>query len=72
MNTERPSQGVFICKDCRYKINADVNGAKNILKRAHAYMVWAGTVVTQPEGERSFVLHTPQPPLTGLHGGSLA
>jgi len=32
------------------EINADVNGAKNILKRAHAYMVWAGAVVTQPEG----------------------
>ena len=28
MNTERPYQGVFICKDCGYKINADVNGAK--------------------------------------------
>ncbi|MDF2956701.1 MAG: Transposase [Candidatus Alkanophagales archaeon MCA70_species_1] len=36
MNTKRPSQGVFICKDCGYQINADVNGAKNILKRAHA------------------------------------
>ena len=35
MNTKRPSQGVFICKDCGYQINADVSGAKNI-KRAHA------------------------------------
>jgi len=67
MNTERPSQGVFICKDCGYQINADVNGAKNILKRAHAYMVWVGAAVTQPEGER-FALHTPQPPQ--LHGRS--
>ena len=70
MNTKRPSQGVFICLDCGYQINADVNGAKNILKRAMGYMLMAGAVVTQPEGERSFVLHTPQPPLKGLHGGS--
>lgn len=69
MNTERPCQGVFICKDCRYTVNADVNGAKNILKRAHAYMLMAGAAVTQPEGER-YILHTPQPPLMGLHGGS--
>ncbi len=58
MNTERPSQGVFICKECGYKIHADVNRAKNILKRAHAYMVWAGAAVTQPGGER-YILHTP-------------
>jgi len=62
MNTKRPSQGLFICLDCGYQINADVNGAKNILKRAHAYMVWAGAAVTQPEGGCRFVLHTPQPP----------
>jgi len=62
MNTKRPSQGVFICEDCGYRINADVNGAKNILKRAQGYMLWVGAAVTQPEGERSFVLHTPQPP----------
>jgi len=68
MNTERPFQGVFICKECSYQINADVNGAKNILKRAHAYMVWAGAAVTQPEGERFILSHTPQPPQ--LHGGS--
>ena len=67
MNTERPSQGLFICKDCGYQINADVNGAKNILKRAHAYMVWVGAAVTQPEGERFVLNHTPQPPQ--LHGG---
>jgi len=62
MNTKRPYQGVFICKDCEYQINADVNGAKNILKRAMGYMLMAGAVVTQPEGGRRFVLHTPQPP----------
>lgn len=61
MNTERPSQGVFICKDCGYQINADVNGAKNILKRAMGYMLMVGASVTKPEGERRFFLHTPQP-----------
>ena len=61
MRTERPSQGVFICSDCGYKINADVNGAKNILKRAVGYMLTAGAVVTLPEGGRRFILHTPQP-----------
>jgi len=70
MNTKRPSQGLFICLDCGYRINADVNGAKNILKRAQGYMLWAGAVVTRPGGERSILNHTPQPPLTGLHGGS--
>ena len=60
MRTKRPSQGVFICLDCGYQINADVNGAKNILKRAMGYMLMAGAAVTQPEGER--FLHTPQPP----------
>ena len=70
MNTERPYQGIFVCKDCGYQINADINGAKNILKRAMGYTLMAGAVVTQPEGESNFMLHTPQPPLTGLHGGS--
>ena len=70
MRAERPSQGVFICKDCGYQINADVNGAKNILKRAVGYMLTAGASVTQPEGGSRYILHTPQPPLTGLHGGS--
>jgi len=69
LRTERPSQGVFIYKDCGYQVNADVNGAKNILERAHAYMVWAGAVVTRPEGERFILNHTPQPPKAS--GGSL-
>ena len=68
MRTERPSQGVFICKDCGYQVNADVNGAKNILKRAVGYMLTVGAAVTQPEGERFILSHTPQPPQ--LHGGS--
>ena len=68
MRTERPSQGLFICKDCGYQINADVNGAKNILKRAQGYMLGAGAVVTQPEGGSRYILHTPQPPKAS--GGS--
>ena len=55
MRTERPSQGVFICEDCGYQVNADVNGAKNIMKRAMGYMLTVGAVVTPPDGER-FVL----------------
>jgi len=66
MNTKRPFQGVFICKDCGYQINADINGAKNILKRAQGYMFWVGAVVTQPKGECRYILHTLQPPLA--HG----
>jgi len=42
LRTERPSQGLFICEDCGYQINADVNGAKNILKRAVGYMLTVG------------------------------
>jgi len=61
MNTERHSQGLFICKDCGYQVNADVNGAKNILKRAVGYMLTVGAAVTQPEGERFVLSHTPQP-----------
>ena len=52
LRTKRPSQGVFICEDCGYQINADVNGAKNILKRAVGYMLTVGAAVTRPEGER--------------------
>ncbi|MCD6142783.1 transposase [Thermococcus sp.] len=72
MNTKRPSQGLFICLDCEYQINADVNGAKNILKRAVGYMLTAGVVVTQPEGGSRFVLHTPQPPPNGFRWKPLA
>jgi len=70
MNTERPSQGLFICSDCGYQVNADVNGAKNILKRAVGYMLTAGALVTKPEGERFILSHTPQPPASvGCHDG---
>jgi len=61
MRTERPSQGAFICNDCGYQVNADVNGAKNILKRAVGYMLTVGASVAKPEGERFVLSHTPQP-----------
>ena len=54
-----------IIQDCGYQINADVNGAKNILRRAVGYMLMAGAVVTQPEGERFVLNHTPQPRASG-------
>jgi putative transposase len=59
INTKRPSQGLFICKDCGYQINADVNGAKNILKRGYGYMLYSGAAVTQPEGGEAICLHSP-------------
>jgi len=31
LNTKRPRQSLFVCKDCGKKQNADLNGAKNIL-----------------------------------------
>ena len=65
LRTERPSQGVFICEDCGYQVNADVNGAKNLLKRAMGYMLMVGAVVTQLEGERFVLNHTPQPQASG-------
>jgi len=70
LNTKRPFQGVFICKDCKYQINADVNGANNILKRVMGYMLMTGAVMTQPKGERFILNHTPQPSQIRLHGGS--
>ncbi len=42
MNTERPSQGSSVRI---VAINADVNGAKNILKRAVGYMLIGASVV---------------------------
>ncbi|MHC1579895.1 MAG: RNA-guided endonuclease InsQ/TnpB family protein [Candidatus Alkanophagales archaeon] len=62
--------GVFICEDCGYQIDADVNGAKNILKRAVGYMLTVGG--RRDPVRRGAVCplasHTPQPPQ--LHGGS--
>jgi putative transposase len=46
---KRKSQGCFECPNCRLRdFNADLNGARNILKRFSAYMVENGAVVNQP------------------------
>jgi IS605 OrfB family transposase len=42
---KRVKQGLFICKNCGYKVNADYNGAKNILKRSLEYISKDGAVV---------------------------
>ena len=44
----RPTQGLFKCKNCNYEVNADYNGAKNILKRYSDYMFGYGAELTQP------------------------
>ncbi|MHA1860263.1 MAG: zinc ribbon domain-containing protein, partial [Candidatus Asgardarchaeia archaeon] len=59
MNTKRPSQGIFICEDCGCKINADVSGAKNVLKRAMGYMLYPGLPWPGPKG--GAFPHSPQP-----------
>ena len=39
LNTTRNNQSNFKCKDCGYQVNADFNGAKNILKRSCGYIL---------------------------------
>ena len=35
---ERKSQGLFICKNCKYQVNADYNASRNILRMSLDYM----------------------------------
>ncbi|WP_456487268.1 RNA-guided endonuclease InsQ/TnpB family protein, partial [Candidatus Alkanophaga liquidiphilum] len=58
MNTKRPSQGIFICEDCGYQINGDVNGAKNIMKRAVGYMLMAGAACSARRGAQVRPAHS--------------
>jgi len=44
--------GKFVCAMCKLELNADYNGALNILKRALGYISRAGAALTQPEGDR--------------------
>ena len=46
---KRPYQGLFKCSECGYRVNADFNGAKNILKRSLEYISRDGAVVNQPK-----------------------
>jgi len=39
---------LFKCLECGYKVNADFNGAKNILKRSLEYISRDGAVMSQP------------------------
>jgi putative transposase len=41
--------GKFVCPNCGIELNADYNGALNILKRVLGHMSKAGAVLTQPE-----------------------
>lgn len=43
--SNRRNQGLFKCKKCEYQVNADFNGAKNILKRFEDYMSSDGALV---------------------------
>ena len=47
-NGSRPYQGLFLCHSCGLRYSADLNGAKNILKRALGYIPSAGAGLTQP------------------------
>jgi len=46
---KRPYQGLFKCSECGYQVNADFNGAKNILKRSLEYISKDGAVMNQPK-----------------------
>jgi len=48
----RKSQGLFRCKPCRFEINADVNGVRNILKFSGGYML-PERAVSDPAPERA-------------------
>jgi len=41
--------GKFVCEECGVELNADFNGAKNIMKRAFGYMSKVVAALTQPE-----------------------
>lgn len=44
----RPYQGLFLCHFCGLRYPADLNGSRNILKRALDYMSSAGAALAQP------------------------
>jgi len=43
----RPYQGLFLCHACGLRYSADLNGSRNILKRALGYIPSAGAALTQ-------------------------
>jgi putative transposase len=44
----RPYQGLFLCHSCGLRYSADLNGSRNILKRALGYIPSAGAALAQP------------------------
>jgi len=53
----RPYQGLFLCHSCGLRYSADLNGSRNILKRALGYIPSAGAALAQPLTQAtSFVL----------------
>ena len=40
----RETQSRFVCHECGYEVNADVNGARNILAAGHAVLACGGVV----------------------------
>ena len=58
LNTTRNNQANFKCKDCGYQVNADFNGAKNILKRSFGYML-KDRVVSESTLNQSLTLEAP-------------
>lgn len=44
----RPYQGLFLCHSCGLRYSADLNGSRNILKRALGYIPSAGAPLTVP------------------------
>ncbi len=59
LNTTRNNQTNFKCRDCNYQVNADFNGAKNILKRSYGYIL-SDRVVSEPAQNQSLTLEAPQ------------
>jgi len=55
---------LFLNSDITFKYFSRIN----IPQRFGDYKSSSGAAVTQPEGERSFVLHTPQPSLMASRG----
>lgn len=45
---KRPRQGLFVCPACGYRVNADFNGAKNILERTSEYISEVGAIGSLP------------------------
>jgi len=61
--------GRSVCKNCGIELNADYNGALNILKRALGYISRAGVALTQPELGRMKVLSLTNPESPGFSRG---